>query len=306
MTNKSYLDVYRDIIPDYKMFCESINLPAPTHIRINTLKADPVRVKRGMEKRGIKLKSAGDKEGLFFEICDSISSGNLPEYFMGHIHPQALTSCIAASALSPQKDRLVLDMCASPGGKTSHLSDIISNTGLVVANEIYPGRRIPLAHTLFRLGVMNSVQTGYQAQEFPLRERFDYILADVPCSGEGRLRIDKKQDRFRNIRSRASNKLLELQKKIIIRGFDLLKDEGVMLYATCTYNPEENESVVQHLLDNREAEILPLKCDFPFERGLNQWRKWNYDRKMERAARFYPHRVNSVGFFMARIGKRKR
>jgi NOL1/NOP2/sun family putative RNA methylase len=306
MTNNSYLDTYRDIIPDYKMFCESIKLPAPTHIRINTLKADPARVKRDMEKRGIKLKPAGDKKGLFFEISNSISSGNLPEYFMGHIHPQALTSCIASYALSPQKDSLVLDMCASPGGKTSHLSDIMSNTGLVVANELYPTRRIPLAHTLSRLGVMNSIQTGYQAQEFPLRERFDYVLADVPCSGEGRLRANINHDKFRNIRPIKSNKLLELQKKIVIRGFNLLKDNGVMLYATCTYNPGENESVVQYLLDNREAEILPLKCDFTSEKGLSRWRECNYDRKMERTARFYPHRVNSVGFFMARIGRRKR
>ena len=306
MTNNSYLDIYRDIIPDYKMFCESIKLPAPIHIRINTLKAEPARLKRDMEKRGIKLKPAGDKKCLFFEINDSISSGNLPEYFMGHIHPQALTSCIASSALLPQKDSMVLDMCASPGGKTSHLSDIMSNTGLVVANELYPSRRIPLAHTLSRLGVINSIQTGYQAQEFPLKERFDYVMADVPCSGEGRLRSNMNQDKFRIIRSMKNNKLLEIQKKIILRGFDLLKSNGVMLYATCTYNPKENESVVQHLLNNREAEILPLKCDFPSEKGLSHWREYKYDRKMERTARFYPHRVNSVGFFMARIGRRKR
>jgi 16S rRNA C967 or C1407 C5-methylase (RsmB/RsmF family) len=130
-------------------------------------------------------------------------------------------------------------------------------------------------------------------------------MADVPCSGEGRLR-GKKQDKFLNARSIVRNKLLELQKKIIIRGFDLLKDEGVMLYSTCTYNPEENESAVQYLLDNRDAQVLPLKYDFPFEKGLKQWRGFKYDKEMERTARFYPHHVNSVGFFMARIGKRRR
>ncbi len=305
MNTETYPHIYQNIIPDFEEFCESINLPAPTHIRVNTLKTDPEMVKRGMEKRGIELRSSGDKNGLFFGIDDTVSSGNLPEYFLGHIHPQALTSCIAASVLSPEKESLALDMCASPGGKTSHLSAIMSNTGMIVANELYPGRRVPLAHTLSRLGVMNCIQTGYQAQEFPMRQQFDFVLADVPCSGEGRMRNIKKPDKFLNISSKAGHNLTNLQKKIILRGFDLLRDQGVMLYATCTYNPEENESIVQHLLDNRDAGILPIECDFAFERGLNQWRECKYDETMERTARFYSHHVNSVGFFMARIGRRK-
>ncbi len=304
MNNEIFPYIYSDIVPDFEHFCSIISLPAPVNIRINTLRTNPEKVKEDMKKRGISMTPSGDREGLFYEIDDSISSGNLPEYFMGHIHPQALTSCIAASVLRPQKESMVLDMCSSPGGKTSHMAAIMSNTGLIVANELYSTRRIPLGHTLSRLGVMNCIYTGYQAQEFPLREKFDYVLADVPCSGEGRIRAGKNTNEIRKIRSPAGSRLADLQKKIILRGFDLLSEKGVMLYSTCTYNPVENESVVQYLLENRDAELLLVESDFQFEKGLTGWRGYEYDKSMERSARFYPHHVNSVGFFMARIGRR--
>ncbi|MBW2169100.1 MAG: hypothetical protein JRG69_07550 [Deltaproteobacteria bacterium] len=77
-----------------------------------------------------------------------------------------------------------------------------------------------------------------------------------------------------------------------------------MLYATCTYNPEENESVVDFLLKSREAELLSVHTGFEYDTGITEWRDKKYDKRLERAARFYPHRIDSVGFFMARIGKR--
>jgi 16S rRNA C967 or C1407 C5-methylase (RsmB/RsmF family) len=182
------------------------------------------------------------------------------------------------------------------------MAALMNNTGLIVANELYTNRHIPLGHTLDRLGVLNTMITGYQAQEFPLKERFDYILADVPCSGEGRFRQTKEGMTYR-ARSKKS-KLPNLQKKIILRGFDLLKEEGEMLYSTCTYSPAENEGVVQYLLENRDARLLPIDTGFEQEPGILSWGSETYDKELRKAVRFYPHRINSVGFFMARIGKR--
>jgi 16S rRNA C967 or C1407 C5-methylase (RsmB/RsmF family) len=78
----------------------------------------------------------------------------------------------------------------------------------------------------------------------------------------------------------------------------------VMVYSTCTYNPEENEGVVDFLLKNRDAELLPVESMFSFEPGLLSWETEAYDKQLQRAARFYPHQLDSVGFFMARIGRR--
>ena len=99
--------------------------------------------------------------------------------------------------------------------------------------------------------------------------------------------------------------LPELQKKILLRGFDLLAESGTMLYATCTYNPGENEAVVDRLLNERDADLLPIDVEFNTEPGLTEWKMDTYDKRLERAVRFYPHRVDSVGFFMARIGRRR-
>ena len=300
---EAIFECYREIIPEFGRFQESLHKPLPNHIRVNRLKAETDSVVKSLKGKGIHLEKASEKHDTLYLAPTLESPGNLIEYFLGHIHPQALTSCLASIVLSPGKNSYVLEMCAAPGGKTSHLAQLINNTGLIVANELYPNRHIPLGHTLERLGVLNTVITGYQAQEFPLKQRFDYILADVPCSGEGGFRKIKESSTYRETSEK--QKLPDLQKKIILRGFDLLKEEGEMLYSTCTYNPEENESVVNFLLQNRDAVLLPLDAGFDSEAGILEWRDEKYDTELQKTARFYPHRINSVGFFMARIGKRR-
>jgi len=300
MTN-DHFECYREIIPEFPSFQEGLKRPLPVHLRVNALKIEPARLVEMLREKGVALEKVAHGNETFYWAPDLKSPGNLLEYFLGYFHPQALTSCLAPIALCAKPETYVLDMCASPGGKTSHLAQLMKNTGLIIANELYPNRHIPLGNTLVRLGVLNSLLTSYQAQEFPLKERFDYILADVPCSGEGRFRTAGKPPKHRKGKRKA--RLPELQKGIILRGFDLLKEKGEMVYATCTYNPEENESVVDFLLKNREAELLPINMAFNHEPGLSSWQKESYDRRLQRAVRLYPHQVDSVGFFMARIGR---
>ncbi len=293
---------YKAIIPDFASFAESLHRPFPTHLRVNTLKIRPASLVTSLSVKGIDLQRASRMHDTLFYAPDLRSPGNLIEYALGYIHAQALTSCLAAEVLSVQPRSYVLDMCASPGGKTSHMSALMNNTGLVVANELYPSRHIPLAHTLARLGALNCVVTGYQAQEFPMRDRFDYVLADVPCSGEGRVRITR--EGFRSRDKRYAKDFSSLQKRIILRGFDLLAKGGVMLYATCTYNPEENEAVVDHLIQVRDAHLFSIDTGCRQEPGLRDWKNERYDKQLEKTVRFYPHRLDSVGFFMAKIGRR--
>jgi NOL1/NOP2/sun family putative RNA methylase len=299
---ESAFEWYRDIIPDFSSFQESLRQPLPVHFRINRLKIQPQVLLFLLREKGIHVEPAITAHGSFFMAFQLESVGHLLEYFLGYIHPQALTSCIASLVLSPKPSSFVLDMCAAPGGKTSHMAELMENTGLIIANELFTNRQIPLAHTLARLGVCNTVVTGYQAQEFPLRQRFDYILADVPCTGEGRWRTAGRSPRPSWYQG--TTKLPDMQKRMICRGFDLLSEKGEMLYATCTYNPEENEAVVDFLLKHRKARCLPIDPPFPGEPGICQWKKDKYDKALRRTVRFYPHHLDSVGFFMARIGRR--
>ena len=189
---KEHFIEYGDFIPDFISFQESLLRPLPIHLRINGLKGSPGSVVSGLVKSGIDLEEVPDGEGTLFHSPNLKSPGNLMAYFLGHIHPQALTSCLASLVLRPKKDSSVLDLCAAPGGKTSHLAQLMDNSGIIVANELHTSRHVPLGHTLYRLGVLNAAVTAYQAQEFPLKQRFDFVLADVPCSGEGRFRALKK------------------------------------------------------------------------------------------------------------------
>lgn len=297
-----YFRKYRDVITDYESFRDALERPLPVHIRINRLKTETEDVKENLEERGLELvQSSAMGDGLF-QVRRVESPGNLVEYFLGHIHPQALTSCLPALVLSPKPGSYVLDMCAAPGGKTAQMAQLMENTGIIVANELFGTRHVPLAHTLARLGVLNCLLSAYQAQEFPLRDHFDYVLADVPCSGEGRFRNSGNIPLYRG--GREKTLLPALQRRILLRGFDLLKVGGELLYSTCTYNPEENEAVVNHLLKERDARILPMDLDVPAEPGLLGWKNEIYESSVRGTARVYPHRVDSVGFFMARIGRR--
>lgn len=293
---------YSEIIPEFPLFHESLQNPIPTHLRINRLLTEPASLTTLLKEKGVQLIQSIKRYDTLFFAPGLTSPGNLLEYFLGYIHPQALTSAIASITLAPKESSYLLDMCAAPGGKSAHCAQLMNNTGLIVSNDLYVNRHISLGHTLSRLGVLNAVVTGYQAQEFPLKQRFNYVLADVPCSCEGRFRKTREESIYREDKGKA--KLPDLQKKIILRGFDLLQENGRMLYSTCTYNPEENESVVDLLLKERNAELLPIDVGFDFEPGITQWKDKKYDKQLKNAARFYPHRLDSVGFFMARIGKR--
>ena len=296
-------DEYTDIIPEFSLFQESLSTPLPTHLTINRLRVDPGLLVETLKERGITLIRASRKYDTLYLAPGLSFPGNLLEYFLGYVHPQALTSALASYALAPGKGASLLDMCASPGGKSAHCAQLMENTGMIVSNDLYASRHLSLGHTLSRLGVLNAVLTGYQAQEFPLKQRFDYVMADVPCSGEGRYRKINEKVKYRKRKGR--EKLPDLQKKIILRGFDLLKEDGRMLYSTCTYNPEENESVVDYLLNERDADIFLFDADVDANPGIVEWKRKTYDKRLRYTKRYYPHRVDSVGFFMAGIGRKK-
>ena len=302
LTMKQAFDDYREFIPDFVSFLESLRRPFPNHLRVNRLKTSPAAVIAMLEEKGISLRPVDVGEDTFYEAPGDLLPGKLLEYFLGYIHPQALTSCLASLVLAPGPNASVLDLCAAPGGKTSHMAEIMGNTGIIVANELHSRRHAPLSHTLSRLGVLNAVLTAYPAQEFPVRAAFDFVMADVPCSGEGRWRLSREPHGKTESKYRAG--IVEAQKRMILRGFDLLKKDGIMVYSTCTYNPVENEGVVDFLLKNRAAEVVPFHGVPHMEPGIAFWGREEFDARVQRTRRFYPHRVDSVGFFMAKVCRR--
>jgi len=228
--------------------------------------------------------------------------GRLREAILGYYHPQALTSALVSRIVASQPGELVCDLCAAPGSKTSHMAQLMDNQGVIVANEPVHTRLAMLEYNLKHLGISNVVTTRYTGQNFPLRCKFMRVLVDAPCSGEGNYRCDM-QGRVQHVRraTGAPDDLPRLQKQLLIRAFDILAPGGSLIYATCTYNPAENEAVVQELLEQRPATLQPITLPVPHSPGLLQWKEYTYDARMQHCWRLYPHQTDSVGFFVASI-----
>jgi len=299
---------YAAFIPDFAAFCAALRLPRTCCLRVNTLRTTPAVVQALLVAQGYTVTPAPLADDLLL-VEQLTHPGRLREASLGYFHPQALTSALASLSLAPQPGELVCDLCAAPGSKTSHMAQLMRNQGVIVANDPASDRLGMLEYNLKHLGVSNVVTTGYAGQNFPLRCKFTRVLVDAPCSGEGNYRWDKPHyhwdipGRQRGARQAAGTPvdLPRLQKQLLLRGFDLLAPGGHLLYATCTYNPAENEAVVQTLLEQRPATLQPITLPVQHSPGLQQWKEQTYDAGMPLCWRLYPHQTGSVGFFLASI-----
>ena len=300
LTPEAYFAPFSQIIPDFVAFCRKLSGPLPVHLRMNTLKAPVSETRRRLEEQGALLVKE-DPFDFVYRAVNISQPGHLLEFSLGLLHSQALSSVLAAFVLGPEPDETVLDLCAAPGSKTSLLAQLMQNKGIIVANDRNPDRLIPLKANLKRLGVTNTVITRYPGQTFPKRFCFDRVLVDVPCSAEGTLRAGPSGTLRQS--TQASKKLTRLQRDLLLMAFDLLKVGGTLVYSTCTYSPDENEGVVQFLLETRPAEIQPIAMDLPHSPGLQQWKETSYDPSIKYCWRIYPQQIDTVGFFMAKVGK---
>lgn len=226
--------------------------------------------------------------------------GNHPYHHAGLIYVQEPAAMAPAECIDINPNWTVLDMCASPGGKSTQLKNKLGQNGLLVSNEIIPSRCKILTGNIERLGLENTVTTCMDtdklAKTFP--KSFDLIMVDAPCSGEGMFRKDDVAINEWSVDN--VNMCAKRQSEILENAVKLLKDGGYIIYATCTFSLEENEMTVDSFLQNHpEFEILPVKetvakytSDGIFFDGCNE-KNINYAR------RFYPHIAKGEGQFMA-------
>ena len=146
---------YREIVPEFPAFCRSLYAPLPTYLRVNTLKASTTEIRLRLERRGLSV-ALVDQTDLVLRAASLPQPGTLVEYALGLFHPQALSSVVTALAVAPVPDLLVLDLCASPGSKTSLLAQLMKNRGLVVANDSSSTRIATLTANLVCLASAHS------------------------------------------------------------------------------------------------------------------------------------------------------
>ena len=294
-------DRYREIIPDYEGFLSAVEQPLSVSIRANTLKIGPGPFQGLMREQGYDLEPVEGIEEAF-SLHGMESPGATLEYFLGYYQVQGLTSMLPAKVLSPLPGEIILDLCAAPGGKTTHLAQLMGDRGLVVANDFKHERTHVLRSHIDRLGILSVLVCCYPGQAFPLRRKFDRVLLDPPCSAEGTYRAGLPPTRSEN--PKVAQHLVRVQKGLLQQGLAVLRPGGTLVYSTCTYAPEENEAVVNEALKDGEAELLPISLPFPHARGLPAWKDEIYHPDMVKAVHFYPHQINSWGFFIAHLRKR--
>lgn len=309
---------YASFIPDYEGFCEQLRRPRDLHIRVNSLRIDPGDFARAMKRWGHDLRPLRWAPNAFLAPELAKTRGTL-EYFLGLYYIQGATSMIPPIALEPRPGDRVLDMCAAPGSKTTQICEAMRNEGLVFANDIFIDRLKILKGHLERLGVTCAVMTRKPADAFPGGILFDRVLVDAPCSGEGTVRgavehsragadtIDGEAEAMmKTSRSGDLQRLYRLQRAMLRRAANLCRPGGTIVYSTCTYSPLENEACVDEVLRAREdLEIEEIPCDAPGEPGLTEWEGRKFKPWLRAARRYYPHRLNSWGFFVARLRRKE-
>ena len=231
-------------------------------IRVNTLKISKEKLKAMLASKKVKLSESKLAKNCLLVEKSNFSIGSTVEYLLGYYYIQEPASQIPAEMLSPSQNDLVLDCCAAPGGKSTQLSQIMGNKGVIIALDKKSQRLIALKNNIERMGCRNIVAYNMDALDVAsLGMKFDKILLDAPCSGNFMQEDNwfEKRD-LEGIKGNAEN-----QKKLLKASFEVLKPGGILVYSTCSLEYEENEANADWLLSNFSAKLLEKKRFWPSE-----------------------------------------
>jgi 16S rRNA C967 or C1407 C5-methylase (RsmB/RsmF family)/NOL1/NOP2/fmu family ribosome biogenesis protein len=274
---------------DPEALLRSMESPSPVSIRINPAKWD--------QKPAAGEPVSWCNEGYYLRNRPSYTLD--PLFHSGCYYPQEASGMFLEQVIRQTSNLAgklkVLDLCAAPGGKSTHLSSLISPESLLVSNEAIRARASILAETITKWGCGNTLVTQNDPSAFGrLSGYFDIIVVDAPCSGEGMFRTEVALEEWS-----AANTLhcAERQKRILIDVWPALKENGILVYSTCTFNPGENEENLKWFTDKSEAECL--RIDLSGFRGITE-----IDFNGIFGYGFYPDKLKGEGFFISAIRKK--
>jgi len=271
---------------DWDLFVEALDKETPVSIRINPGK---------YSGSGLTDRVPWCDTGFYLDKRPSFTFD--PLFHAGVYYVQEASSMFVEQVFKQylQGDIKVLDLCAAPGGKSTHIASLLSNNSLLVANEVIKNRAGVLAENLVKWGYPNVIVTNNDPKDFSaLTDFFDAILIDAPCSGEGMFRKDP---RALQEWSAANVRLCkERQQRIISDAWNALKPGGILIYSTCTFNREENEDNVLWVKDNFGADVLPVEINPGWNIATS------YDKNID-CYHFFPYKEKGEGFFISVLKK---
>ncbi len=293
-TIKRYTDLFGE---DTELLLKANEIEPKVYIRVNTLKISQQRLVERLQNRGVNLSQV--ENGLLVERSPfSISS--TPENLLGYFYIQGVAEMQIAPLLHPEG--IVIDMCAAPGGKTTHLAQIMENKGVIIAIDVNEEKIKALKANVNRLGVTNCIIYLMSALKFSYRSK--RILLDAPCTGSGIIRKDPTRKYSRDFTDITF--CSQLQKDLLRKGVEDLEEKGVLLYSTCSLEPEEDEMVIDWALNNLPVRVEPIHFSvngFPAVEGFTHPFGNPLREDIRHCRRVLPHVHDCNGMFVAKLKK---
>ena len=278
-------------------------------IRVNTLKMAVEELKERMQKDWSLTQIPWCKQGFWIDHKGKGEDyrrdiGNTIEHQLGYIYIQEAASMIPPLVLDPKPGEIILDMCAAPGSKSTQISQYMQNKGILIANDFLGKRLAPLGINIQRTSALNTLITLMKGDWFAKSGiKFDKVLVDAPCSGTGTIRKSLKTLRIWN--PNMVKKIANEQKRLIETGFNILKENGILVYSTCSLEPEEDEAIIDFLIkkyDNARIEEINLEG---LKKGsiITEFEGNRYSEEIKKCLRIWPQDNDTEGFFVAKIKK---
>lgn len=280
-------------------FFESYEKERTQGLRVNTLKTT---VRDFLNASAFSLNPI-EWSSVGFRYPSEVRPGKHPYHEAGVYYIQEPSAMAAAELLNPQAGEKVLDLCAAPGGKSTHIAQKTERRGLLWANEINAARAKILSQNVERMGISNAIVTNETPKR--LAERlpvfFDRVLVDAPCSGEGMFRKDEQARGEWSLENVA--RCAERQREILDCAAVMLKPGGRMVYSTCTFNPCENEETINAFLQSHpDFSLLEMPHDGGFSSGRPEWTA-DKNAELSKTLRLWPQNVDGEGHFFAVMEK---
>ena len=244
-----------------KIIIENNNKVPSTTVRVNVLKITAEKLTESLREKGIEVKNTECENILKISSFGDISK--LPEYKDGLLTPQGLSSYIAASLVEPEDGDMIFDLCSAPGGKTTAIAEMCDDTAKIYAFDLFEHKIELIKNNCKRLGVKNVTACAQDGTVFmeEFAGKADKILADVPCSGLGIIR--KKPDIKWNKETTDFDAIISIQEKILENAEKYLKNDGVLVYSTCTLNKNENECIAKEFANKYNFKIEKMQTFLP-------------------------------------------
>jgi len=291
---KSWLNLFGESFTEELV--KSNNEQAPLTIRVNTLKTNKEELRCELNKEGFSTKNTKYIENAL--IIDNPSSIIKMETFKnGLFQVQDESSMLVAKVLDPKPGEFVIDVCSAPGGKATHIGQLMQNRGQIIARDIHDHKIKLIKDAALRLGIdiIRAEVFDASREDLKLAQKADCVLVDAPCTGFGIIR--RKPDIKWTRNAEDLDEIIKIQEKILKASSSYVKPGGVLVYSTCTIEPKENEEMVKSFLkDNREFELEDISSLIP--EGLKK------DTAKEGYIQLYTNVDGIDGFFISKMRKR--